>query len=448
MGVQSGAKKIPTEGFPHMNSTKSLHGLDDRLKRLLGGAELASLRLRMRRYFERVDNGAPGEVLIMNQLSVSEHEALALLTGRPARLARSVRINIRQLDAALKGAGIAESLRAALELIDGPIENRAARRISIQAQWESVTRDCCFHVVLSDWLSTPAAIRLLKRLTRQNPVHAQHLLERADIVIRRLPANGIPLAQLAAETLGNAHALDSGEPMSTIILAAWRHLERKQTSPVRLLEENNAHDELQLHDERVRDVWARSGVLVNELARPVLFLNLPVADHNMILGAPGEPSYLSLRRLLRNPPVWDVNDVTVFVCENPNLMAIVADKLGAGSAPLVCTDGMPAAAQRTLISQLKLAGARLMYHGDFDWPGITIANYIINTWRVNLWRFGVSDYELAVKFIARNPSQLQHRLTGDCVEASWDPALRLAMQHHGIAIAEESLAASLLADLD
>src|ERR1043166_358629 len=297
MGVQSGAKKIPTEGFPHMNSTKSLHGLDDRLKRLLGGAELASLRLRMRRYFERVDNGAPGEVLIMNQLSVSEHEALALLTGRPARLAKSVRINIRQLDAALKGAGIAESLRAALELIDGPIENRAARRISIQAQWESITRDCCFHVVLSDWLSTPASIRLLKRLPRQNPVHAQHLLERADIVIRRLPANGIPLAQLAAETLGNAHALDSGEPMSTIILAAWRHLERKQTSPVRLLEENNAHDELQLHDERVRDVWARSGVLVNELARPVLFLNLPVADHNMILGTPGEPSYLSLRRL-------------------------------------------------------------------------------------------------------------------------------------------------------
>jgi uncharacterized protein (TIGR02679 family) len=447
MDVQSVAKKIPTEGFPHMNSTKSLHGLDDRLKRLLGGAELASLRLRMRRYFERVDSGASGDVLIMSQLSVSEHEALALLTGRPARPARSVRINIRQLDASLSGAGIAGSLRAALELIDGPIENHAARRISVQAQWESVTRRCDWHVVLSDWVSTPAAIRLLKRLTRQNPVHAQRLLERADIVIRRLPASGIPLSQLAAESLGNAHALDSGEPMSTIILAAWRHLELKQTSPVKLLEEDNADDELQIHNERTRDVWARSGVLVNELARPVLFLNLPVADHNEIVGTPGEPSYLSLRRLLRNPPVWTVNDVAVFVCENPNLVAIVADKLGASSAPLVCTDGMPAAAQRTLLTQLKLAGALLKYHGDFDWPGITIANHIIRTWRVNLWRFGVSDYELAVNVIARNSSQLQHNLSGDCVEASWDPALRLAMEHHGIAIAEESLAASLLADL-
>jgi uncharacterized protein (TIGR02679 family) len=108
---------------------------------------------------------------------------------------------------------------------------------------------------------------------------------------------------------------------------------------------------------------------------------------------------------------------------------------------------MPAAAQRTLLTQLKLAGALLKYHGDFDWPGITIANHIIRTWRVNLWRFGVSDYELAVNVIARNSSQLQHNLSGDCVEALWDPALRLAMEHHGIAIAEESLAASLLADL-
>lgn len=429
-----------------MNSTNMPSGLDDRLRRLLGGAELASLRLRMRRYFERVDNGASGDFLTLTQLSATEHEALALLTGRPSRPSGSARIDVRQLDAALTEAGIAGSLRAALELIDGPIENRVAHRNGIQAQWDNVTRHGRWHVALSDWVVTPAALRLLKRLTRQNPAIAQQLLERADIVLRRLPADGVPLSQLAAETLGNAHALDSGEPTATIILAAWRHLESRQTSGMNSLEDNednDAQDDCRLPHERIRDIWARSGVLVNELARPVLFLNLPVADHNVTVGTPGEPAYLSLRKLLRTPPVWAVSGVTVFVCENPNLVAIVADRLGAASAPLVCTDGMPSAAQRTLLTQLQRAGAHLMYHGDFDWPGLQIANHVRRAWQVNLWRFSAKDYEVAVT----NAPHTRHNLSGACVAASWDPALMLAMQHHGIAIAEESVAANLLEDL-
>jgi uncharacterized protein (TIGR02679 family) len=426
-----------------MKSTNMPSGLDDRLERLLGGAGLAPLRLRMRRYFERVDNGAPGDILRLTQLSDTEHEALALLIGRPSRPSRSARVDVRQLDAALIEAGIAGSLRAALELIDGPIVNRAAHRNGIQAQWDSVTSHGRWHVALSDWAETPAAIRLLKRLTRQNPATARQLLERADIVLRRLPADGVPLSQLAAETLGNAHALDSGEPTATIILAAWRRLERRQPSGANSLDDDDEQDDCQLALERVRDIWARAGVLINELARPVLFLNLPVAGLDTTMGTPGEPAYLSLRRLLRTPPVWVLDGVTVFVCENPNLVAIVADRLGAASAPLVCTDGMPAAAQRTLLTQLARAGARLMYHGDFDWPGLQIANHVMRTWQVNPWRFSAKDYEVA----ATNAPHTRHDLSGACVAASWDVALMLAMQRHGIAIAEEAVAASLLADL-
>ena len=116
-------------------------------------------------------------------------------------------------------------------------------------------------------------------------------------------------------------------------------------------------------DETAREIWAGAGILVNELARPVLFLNLPV--QNQLAGS-GEPGYLSLRALLRAPPLWDVAGRAIFVCENPNLVAIAADTLGINCAPLVCTDGMPAAAQRTLLMQLSAAGACLHYHGDFD----------------------------------------------------------------------------------
>jgi uncharacterized protein (TIGR02679 family) len=294
-------------------------------------------------------------------------------------------------------------------------------------------------------LKAPAAIRLLKRLSRQDPGAAQQLLERADIVLRRLPTDGVPLSQLAAETLGNAHALDSGESTATIVLAAWRHLENRNSPSVTSSDDANDDPQNNLRplDERVRDIWARAGVLINELARPVLFLNLPVACNDVVTWISGEPGYLSLRRLLRMPPAWAVNGVTIFVCENPNLVAIATDRLGANSAPLVCTDGMPAAAQRTLLTQLKHAGARLMYHGDFDWPGLQIGNHMMRTWQAEPWRFSARDYEAAVT----SAPLARHNLSDACLTALWDPDLKPTMQRCGIAIAEEAVATSLLEDL-
>ena len=84
-----------------------------------------------------------------------------------------------------------------------------------------------------------------------------------------------------------------------------------------------------------------------------------------------------------------------------------------------------------------------MYHGDFDWAGLQIANHVMRTWPANLWRFGAKDYEVAVT----NAPHARHDLSGACVAALWDEALMLAMQSHGIAIAEEAVAASLLEDL-
>ena len=71
-------------------------------------------------------------------------------------------------------------------------------------------------------------------------------------------------------------------------------------------------------------------MLVNELARPALCLNVPVAcaEAEHLLRA-GEPRFFSLRRLLRNAPQWEVAGLTVYVCENPNLVAIAGVLLGA-----------------------------------------------------------------------------------------------------------------------
>jgi len=110
---------------------------------------------------------------------------------------------------------------------------------------------------------------------------------------------------------------------------------------------------------------------------------------------------------------------------------------------MVCTDGMPAAAQRCLLSQLTSAGARLQYHGDFDWPGLRIGNHVMREHGAQPWSFCADDYEAAL----RATPTIAEPLAGKAVEAVWDPALTTVMQHHRVSIAEEGLAASLLADL-
>ena len=59
------------------------------------------------------------------------------------------------------------------------------------------------------------------------------------------------------------------------------------------------------------------------------------------------------------------------------------------------------------------------------------------------WRFCADDYEAAL----RAAPAIAQPLAGKAVDAVWDPALTTVMQHHQISIAEEGLAASLLADL-
>jgi uncharacterized protein (TIGR02679 family) len=288
-------------------------------------------------------------------------------------------------------------------------------------------------------LQAPAGAALLKRVARDDHSVAEQLLERASSVMQRLPAAGITRAQLAAETLGNAHALDNGYPTATLVLAALREESRTIDAPA--VQEDNG--EALRVPERARQIWARVGVLVNELARPALCLNLPLSAHASISYPPGDPYYQSLRALLRTSPTWHLDGAPIYVCENPNVVAIAADQLGPRCAPLVCTEGMPAAAQRTLLTQLVDAGARLLYHGDFDWAGLRIGNFVMRTWPALPWRFRAADYEAAV---LSAPHTLRD-LSDVSVAASWDNSLMAEMQNHGFAIAEEAVVGALLEDL-
>jgi uncharacterized protein (TIGR02679 family) len=389
-----------------------------RLERLLGGPALAGLRARLRRRYEL--GGARG-TLTLSALGEVERDALCGMLGRPTGRGASLRFSLDDVDAVLARAGVAPSLRAALEILDGPIEDRAAQRLASARAWEEL-QEGVRDPRLKEWLAHARGLGMLKRTSGSDPGRAQELCIQAERVLAVLPSSPTTRSRLAAQALGDAHALDRGLPLPALVLAALRHA--------------RADEEME-EDESQRAQWAACGVMVNELARPALALNLPGA------GMPGDPCYLSLRSLLRQARAWPVARRDIHVCENPNVVAIAADALGERCAPLVCTDGMPAAAQRTLLSQLATAGASFLYHGDFDWPGIAIGNVVMREWEALPWRFKSQDYMEAVSTAAGG-----RMLDATERQAVWDPVLVSVMQKRGIAIDEEAVIDLLIRDLD
>lgn len=128
----------------------------------------------------------------------------------------------------------------------------------------------------------------------------------------------------------------------------------------------------------------------------------------------------------------------IFGGENPSIVSAAADRLGPRSRTLLCTEGQPKTAIRLLLGQLRASGIAVSYHGDFDWPGIQIANGIVERFGARPWRFTVADYLEATAGV---------RLRGAAVAPAWDPALGDAMCTRGRAVHEESVVEHLLADL-
>jgi uncharacterized protein (TIGR02679 family) len=406
-----------------------------RLDAVLGDPSLAWLRTRLR---ARLGRGAPlSGVLTLAAPTPEQRTSVERLFGRIAR-GRALHVDLAELSAVLQRAELARDLADAMVQIEGPIENRRVRESEMAGRWRKVTADAINALSESSrwakWLEETDQTPLLRRLSGGDPDEGRELLLAAVAVLRLLPAGAQPLAEVAATGAGDSHALDAGAPVGTLVLRAVADCSGL-TFPA--------------DAEERRSAWASVGVLADELSAPVLLLNMPArligpTGRALVLAAEtGEPYRLSTRQLLRDPPVFALPDrAVVFVCENPSVVAAAADRLGPSSKPLVCTEGQPKTALRLLLSRLRAAGATILYHGDFDWPGIQIANGVISRLGAMPWRLGAMDY------LQSSQSSIGGSLLrGPVVSPQWDPELGVAMHERGRAVHEESVLPTLLSDL-
>lgn len=277
-----------------------------------------------------------------------------------------------------------------------------------------------------------AVQRLLRRLSG-TPAVAGRLAEDLIGVLALLPADGVPLARLAVLATGDAHALDADRPLATLVLSAvratWWPGDDEPTSPA----------------ERRRALWDSAGVFVDELSSTVLVLNVTaspgsrLAALTALAARTGEPLVLTLRQLGRERLSLPAGDI--HVCENPTVLAAAADQLGPACPPLVCLNGQPSTAALRLLTEFAAGGARLFYHGDFDWGGLRIANLLRSRVPWQPWRYDAAAYRAVVE------DATPGTLTGRPVEAGWDAKLSEVMRRHGARVEEELVLDTLLADL-
>ncbi|MEO3762978.1 TIGR02679 family protein [Streptomyces sp. B8F3] len=418
---------LPPAGAEPTGDDDAVRMDPDRLTRLLGDPGLGWLVERVRR---RMARGEPltGAVTLASA-TAAQRAATERLLGRAPRPGRSLSVRLNEVDAVLRRSRVSPAgLAAAVTALTGPVQALAEAREREARAWEEAYAPlAALPADLADWADDIRRDGFVRRLAR-TPDAARPLLAATVSALVALPADPArSLAEFAAQTLGDAHALDDGTPLATLVRSGILALTGFPDGE---------------GAEWRRAAWASAGLLKDALSATVLALGVRGTAALDALADAGEPAVLTLRQLARGAPLSPAITPTVYVCENPAVVAAAADAHGAACAPLVCLQGQPSAAALTLLRLLHTSGARLRYHGDFDWGGLRIAGGLLRRVPWRPWRYTVVDYRAAA---ATMP--LARPLRGTPASAPWDPGLTAALIELGVRVEEESVIDDLLGDL-
>jgi uncharacterized protein (TIGR02679 family) len=334
--------------------------------------------------------GLPGPAKVL-AAARQRREAGHSMTGRPLRVAlggvereqvgkllgttwvlSGQQVGARMLATAIESLGT--DLEALLTETGGPLRDRPAEQAAARRDADG-ERALAATALAAAGIPAAAVTGWLARrgLPRAGSGQLLELAERCSQVWRKLPGTAdstILLTVLAADALGDPHALDKGSAVAAGVL--------------RLLGVDVAASA-----QAWRAAWEEAGVVCDPVSSRVLVLNLVLrgdAAACRLTGAAGpEPLWLTWRSLT-GPFSCDAPDV--HVCENPSVLIAAADQLGADALPLVCTNGRPSAAVRRLLTTLAEGGATIHARADDDPAGRDIVTALRTTIpSLKLWRY-------------------------------------------------------------
>ncbi len=187
-----------------------------------------------------------------------------------------LRYDLDAIGRALVLVGTMTDWNEILDLLCGPIPATALATHASALAWRAFWPAAATSLSASpfpmsmEWLDALRRDGALKRFTGGNLTMASDWLEIATRLLRALPIEEEqPLTHTAARYCGNSHALDPGRPLSTLVL---RGLAQRLGQPL----PSRAPDR--------RELWARFGVVCDDLSAPVLTFNLGVTGDAPLAG--------------------------------------------------------------------------------------------------------------------------------------------------------------------
>ncbi|MCZ4099183.1 TIGR02679 family protein [Streptomyces sp. So13.3] len=408
----------------------------------LAGPDLHRLWNGTRKRLESNGLQAIGSLKVTN-LNAQERTALSQLLGRTLT-STTVTVRLDELDARLRASAAGTGLVDTLQVLGPALTDRRAVRSAAETRrehmWSSVSTSLDASALGGeDW-----AQQWYDGLRRSGvpggvaPEAAVATLHQAVQILALLlgPARaGVRgRGEIAAEATGSAHGLDDGTWLARLVqrgIALAHGAELPDNAAGR------------------RALWRLAGVTPDEVSSTVLAYGLRPEGDSWRERALRErtKNYAETHLTLRDLHVLRLTmapGTLIRICENPRVVEAAAD--AACTQPLVCTSGSASTATLTLLDALAATGCRFAYHGDFDWPGIALANRITRRYDADPWRLHAEDYErLAARTQAQGVPRLP--LSGHPVDADWDADLAPTMEGLSIALHEEATLDQLVEDL-
>ncbi len=397
----------------------------------------------------RLASGRRVSRVSIGPLTEEQRDAVADLLGMATRPAPRCTVPLQQLESVVQDAGCAD-VRHVVDALVGPVGDRAGDRAAERAAREALWAWLEGHPAvrgragLRHWCAAQRARGVVGSVER-----TRRELVRTLAVIDALPADGIPLAVLAEQVLGDPHGLDEGTWVSALVLQAisFTQDDRAATSPGADPTAPDGGGDPRRGALRRRHLWETVGVTSDQLSSTVLVAGLDLDDGGLVgtlavaCREAAQACALTLAQVERLARLRSPVDA-VLVVENPSVLSLALARLGGDCPPLVCGSGWPNSAVLRLLGRLRDHGTTVLYHGDFDPEGLRICGYLQQHHGVVPWRMGAPDYRAALNHdegagVAIDPDRVP--------QTPWDPGLAAALAEHRQAVYEERLVDELLA---